>query len=77
MVIVLLLGIHSWDFNIADKTSVSIGEGHLLGLIAALWVDSINNEIRHGKYIPTAKNDFLAAVQSHKLESALKIAAGS
>jgi hypothetical protein len=30
-----LLIVHSWDFNIADKTSVSIGEGHVLGLITA------------------------------------------
>jgi hypothetical protein len=35
MVIIVLLGIHSWDFNNADKASVSIGEGRVLGLITA------------------------------------------
>jgi hypothetical protein len=77
MVVVILLGIHSWDFNIADKTSVSIGEGHFLGLITALCVDSINHEIRHGNDIPTATKTFIAAIQSHKLDSTLKIADGS
>jgi hypothetical protein len=77
MVIIFLLVAHSWDFNIADKTSVSIVKGHVLGLITAQCIDSINHEISYGNDIPTATNDFLAAVQSHKLESALKIAAGS
>jgi hypothetical protein len=35
MAIIVLLGIHFWDFNIADNTSVSIDAGHLLGLITA------------------------------------------
>jgi hypothetical protein len=35
MVIIFLLVVHSWDFNIADKTPMSIGESHVLGLITA------------------------------------------
>jgi hypothetical protein len=77
MVIIFLLVVHSRDFNVADKTPVSIGESHVLGLIMALCVDSINPDIRHGNDIPTATNNFIAAVQSNKLESALNIAAGS
>jgi hypothetical protein len=33
--VVGLVGIHSWDFNISDETTVTISERHLLGLIAA------------------------------------------
>jgi hypothetical protein len=33
MVVIFLLGVHSWDFNIADKTSVSIGAGADNGLM--------------------------------------------
>jgi hypothetical protein len=77
MVINFLLVIHSWDFNIADNMSVSIGEGRVLGLITAECVDSINHEIRHGTDTPAATKNSLAAAQSHKLESALKIADGS
>jgi hypothetical protein len=35
MVIIFLLVVHYWDFNIADKTPMSIGESHVLGLITA------------------------------------------
>jgi hypothetical protein len=35
MVIIFLLVFHSWDLNIADKTPVSIGKSHVLGLITA------------------------------------------
>jgi hypothetical protein len=34
-VIVVFVGIHSWDFNIADEKSVYICECHLMGMIAA------------------------------------------
>jgi hypothetical protein len=77
MVIISPLVVHSWYFNIADKMPVSIGESHFMGMVTALCVDSINHKIGHGNDIPTATKYFSAAVQSHKLESALKIADGS
>jgi hypothetical protein len=35
IVIIFLLVPHSWDFNIADKTPVSISESHVMGLMMA------------------------------------------
>jgi hypothetical protein len=35
MAIFILVGIHSWNFNISNETTVSICECHLMGLVAA------------------------------------------
>jgi hypothetical protein len=66
---------HSWDFGVADETSVSIGKNELLWLIASQRVHTCDHCIRHRNHISTSPNDFLSTAQSHKFESALQVSA--
>ena len=68
--------VHSWDFNVADWTSTSIGKIQLLWLIASKSVDARDHCIWHRDIIPTTPNKFLSCVELHKFEAALQVSTG-
>jgi hypothetical protein len=68
MVIIVLVGIHYWDFNIANEATVSVRERHLMRLVTAECIDTSDYYVRNGDYIPSASHNFLAGVQTMSLK---------
>jgi hypothetical protein len=65
--------IYSWDFHISNETTMSVRERHKAWLVFAQLIDTIDYDIRQRDHVPTASYNFLARIQSHELETALKI----
>ena len=65
--------VHSWDFDVADWTSVSIGKDQLLWLVAAKRVDARDHCIWHRYNIQTTLNNLLSCVERYKFEAALQV----
>ena len=54
--------VHSWEFDVTDWTSTSIGKNELLWLVAAKSVDMRDHYIWHHDNIPTTPNNFHSCV---------------
>ena len=67
--------VHSWDFDIADGPSTSIGKNQLIWLVASKSVDIHDHCIWHWDNIPnTPKNK--SCVEHHTFEAALHVSTG-
>jgi hypothetical protein len=69
--VVVVVRRHSCNFEISDESTMTIGKGHKLWLVASQFIYTSDDKVRHWNYIPTARNDLLSCVQGHKLETSL------
>ena len=68
--------IQSWDFDVSDRTSASIGKNKLLWLVSENSVNTRDHCVLHWDNIPTTPNNFLSCVERHNFEAALQVSTG-
>jgi hypothetical protein len=67
---------HSWELDVTDEATAPVSDDKLFWFVLAEFIDSGDNCVGHGNFIPAASDNFLHGMQAHKLASALDIAAG-
>ena len=69
--------VHSWDFDVADWTSASIGKNKFLWLVAAKSVVAPDHFVCHWYNVPTTHNNFISYVERHKFKATLQVSTGT